>query len=75
MINQTKALNLVKNHSSICERFEKGLKYSCQGFSTNNNRPRITPVKAVKGECQEIRNRNKAANKLFSVKLQLFLHI
>lgn len=36
MINQTKALKLVKIYSSICERFEKDLKYTCQRFSNNN---------------------------------------
>ncbi|MFV8327775.1 transposase [Flavobacterium sp. ZS1P14] len=32
-----------------------------------NNSIMMTPVKAIKGECQEIRNRNKAANDLFSI--------
>lgn len=36
MINQTKALKLVKIYSSICERFEKDLKYACQRFSNND---------------------------------------
>jgi len=36
MINQTKALKLIKIYSSICERFEKDLKYTCQRFSNNN---------------------------------------
>lgn len=36
MINQTKAVKLVKIYSSICERFEKDLKYTCQRFSNNN---------------------------------------
>ena len=36
MIIQTKALKLVKIYSTICEKFEKDLKYSCQRFSNNN---------------------------------------
>jgi len=36
MINQIKALKLVKIYFSICERFEKDLKYTCQRFSNNN---------------------------------------
>jgi hypothetical protein len=36
MIIQTKALKLVKIYSTICEKFEKDLKYSCERFSNNN---------------------------------------
>lgn len=36
MINQTKVIKLVKTYSSICERFEKDLKFTCQRFSNNN---------------------------------------
>ncbi|MFV7237025.1 transposase [Flavobacterium sp. ZB4R12] len=36
MINQTKALKLVKIYSVICERFEKDLKYTCERFSNND---------------------------------------
>jgi hypothetical protein len=36
MINQTKAIKLVKIYACICERFEKDLKYTCQRFSNNN---------------------------------------
>jgi hypothetical protein len=36
MINQTKALKLVKVYSIICDRFEKDLKYTCQRYSNNN---------------------------------------
>tara|TARA_R110000868_G_scaffold67582_9_gene200448 strand:- start:12886 stop:13788 length:903 start_codon:yes stop_codon:yes gene_type:complete len=36
MIIQTKAVKLVKIYSTICERFEKDLKYSCERFSNNN---------------------------------------
>jgi len=35
MINQTKALKLIKIYSIICERFEKDLKYTCERFSNN----------------------------------------
>ncbi len=35
MINQTKALKLVKIYSTICDRYEKDLKYTCQRFSNN----------------------------------------
>ena len=41
MINQTKALKLIKIYSIICDRFEKDLKYTCQRFS-NNNKQDIT---------------------------------
>lgn len=36
MINQTKALKLVKIYSIVCDRFEKELKYTCERFSNNN---------------------------------------
>jgi len=36
MINQTKALKLVKFYSIICDRFEKDLKYTCERFSNND---------------------------------------
>jgi len=36
MINQAKALKLVKIYLYICERFEEDLKYSCERFSNNN---------------------------------------
>lgn len=36
MINQTKALKLIKIYSIICERFEKDLKYTCERFSNND---------------------------------------
>lgn len=35
MIIQTKALKLIKIYSTICEKFEKDLKYTCQRFSNN----------------------------------------
>ena len=35
MINQTKALKLVKIYLIICDRFKKDLQYSCQRFSNN----------------------------------------
>jgi hypothetical protein len=35
MIIQTKALKLVKIYSTICEKFEIDLKYSCERFSNN----------------------------------------
>ncbi len=36
MINQLKALKLVKIYSIICDRFEKDLKYTCERFSNNH---------------------------------------
>ena len=36
MINQTKALKIIKIYSIICDRFEKDLKYTCERFSNNN---------------------------------------
>ena len=36
MINQAKALKLVKIYLYICKRFEEDLKYSCERFSNNN---------------------------------------
>ena len=35
MINQTKALKLIKIYSIICNRFEKDLKYTYERFSNN----------------------------------------
>lgn len=36
MIIQTKALKLVQIYSTICEKFEKDLKYTCERFSNND---------------------------------------
>jgi hypothetical protein len=36
-------------------------------FEKEKNAVMMTPVKAVKGECQEIRNRDKASNDLYSI--------
>jgi hypothetical protein len=36
MINQPKALKLVKIYSIICDSFEKDLKYTCERFSNND---------------------------------------
>lgn len=41
MINQPKAVKLVKIYSIICDRFEKDLKYTCERFS-NNNKQNLT---------------------------------
>ncbi|MNF92416.1 hypothetical protein D3C84_750600 [compost metagenome] len=41
MIIQTKAVKLVQIYSTICEQFEKDLKYTCQRFS-NNDRQDLT---------------------------------
>lgn len=35
MINQLKALELVKIYSIICDKFEKYLKYTCKRLSNN----------------------------------------
>jgi hypothetical protein len=36
MIIQTKAVKIVQIYSTICEQFEKDLKYTCQRFSNND---------------------------------------
>lgn len=36
MIIQTKALKLVQIYSTICKKFEKDLKYTCERFSNND---------------------------------------
>ena len=36
MINQPKAVKLIKIYSIICDRFEKDLKYTCERFSNND---------------------------------------
>ena len=41
MIIQTKALKLVHIYLTICDRFEKDLKFTCERFS-NNNKPDLT---------------------------------
>jgi len=41
MINQAKALKLIKIYLFICKRFEEDLKYSCERFS-NNNKQELT---------------------------------
>ncbi len=41
MIIQTKIMKLVKIYSTICEKFEKDLKYCCERFSNNNKQDLI----------------------------------
>jgi hypothetical protein len=35
MINQTKALKLIKIYDYVCKKYEQELKYSCERFSNN----------------------------------------
>jgi hypothetical protein len=41
MINQAKAIKLVKLYQYVCDKYEEVLQYHCQRF-TNNNRPKFT---------------------------------
>ena len=41
MINQPKALKLIKIYSILCDRFEKDLKYTCKRFSNNDKQDLI----------------------------------
>jgi len=41
MINQAKALKLIKLYQYVCDKYENQLQYYCQRF-TNNNRPDFT---------------------------------
>ena len=41
MIIQTKIMKLVKIYSTICEKFEKDLKYCCERFRNNNKQDLI----------------------------------
>ena len=41
MINQDKALKLVKIYMHVCEQYESNLQFACQRFSNNNN-PSLT---------------------------------
>ena len=41
MINQPKALKLIKIYSITCDRFEKDLKYTCERFSNNDKQDLI----------------------------------
>ena len=41
MINQPKALKLIKIYSISCDRFEKDLKYTCERFSNNDKQDLI----------------------------------
>lgn len=41
MINQTKAIKLIKIYEFVCEKYQQELKYVCQRF-TNNNQPDFT---------------------------------
>lgn len=46
MINQTKAIKLVKIYDYVCEKYEQELKYHCQRF-TNNNQPGFTDQEII----------------------------
>lgn len=46
MINQTKALKLIKIHDYVCQKYEQELKYHSERF-TNNNQPRFTDQKVI----------------------------
>ncbi len=41
MINQTKALKLIKIYEYVCEKYEEELQYHCERFS-NNRQPKFT---------------------------------
>ena len=41
VINQPKALKLIKIYSILCDRFEKDLKYTCERFSNNDKQDLI----------------------------------
>lgn len=41
MINQAKAIKLIKIYHYVCEKYENTLQYHCQRF-TNNNKPEFT---------------------------------
>ncbi|MFA5300093.1 MAG: transposase, partial [Lutibacter sp.] len=46
MINQTKALKLIKIYDYVCKKYEQELKYSCERFS-NNNQPVFTDQEVI----------------------------
>lgn len=46
MINQTKALKLIKIYDYVCKKYEQELKYSCERFS-NNNQPVFTDQEII----------------------------
>ena len=46
MINQTKALKLIKIYEYVCEKYEIELKYVCERFS-NNNSPEFTDQEVI----------------------------
>ena len=46
MINQTKAIKLVKIYDYVCEKYEQELKYHCERF-TNNNQPVFTDQEII----------------------------
>jgi hypothetical protein len=46
MINQTKALKLIKIYEYVCEKYEIELKYICERFSNNNN-PEFTDQEVI----------------------------
>ena len=55
----------IKNRCFFGDKIYHNLEFFLN-LEKENNSIMITPVKAVKGECQDIRNRDKAANDLFS---------
>lgn len=46
MINQAKALKLIKLYQYVCDKYEHELQYHCQRF-TNNNRPDFTDQEVI----------------------------
>jgi hypothetical protein len=46
MINQTKALKLIKIYDYVCEKYEQELKYHCERF-TNSNQPCFTDQEVI----------------------------
>lgn len=46
MINQTKAIKLIKIYEFVCEKYQQELKYVCQRF-TNNNQPDFTDQEVI----------------------------
>jgi hypothetical protein len=49
MINQAKAVKLIKIYQYVCDKYEEELQYHCQRF-TNNNRPEFTDQEKIQAK-------------------------
>jgi len=71
VINQTKAIKLVKIYAHIYESFEKELNYTCQRFS-NNDQQDLTDQKIMSIYSERQKNSDFPSNRFTALRLNMY---